>query len=91
MSKPRVARCGTTSGYDKHQRHGERPCNACALAKAVYDKKWQLAPRRKQLTRLHARAQSRALQELSRRYPTEYKQLYEQYKAELLAAVEVKD
>lgn len=82
-------RCGTTAGWGRHQRHDERPCDACARAKAEYDKRWSSAPRRRQIERLNATAQGRALRELSKRYPDEYRQLYLQHKAELLAVAEL--
>lgn len=83
------ARCGTTTGYSWHQRHDERPCDACARAKADYDTRWSSAPRRRQIDRLNATAQGRALRELSKRYPHDYRQLYLQHKSELLAVAEL--
>jgi WhiB family redox-sensing transcriptional regulator len=33
--KQRVARCGTESGYTRHRRWGEDPCDACKAAHAL--------------------------------------------------------
>jgi hypothetical protein len=82
-----VARCGTPSGHSRHQRHGEKPCNACALAKARYDARWRSAEARTQRSRINAQAQKRALLTLSWRYPDEYRQLYESIKADLQMSI----
>jgi WhiB family redox-sensing transcriptional regulator len=35
--RPRLpVRCGTTSGYVTHYRHGEKPCDACREARSRY-------------------------------------------------------
>jgi len=76
-SSPRgVSRCGTLSGWRRHQRADERPCDACAAAKAAYDKRWRAAPERKRRDRLKARAQGRALLRLSHHHPSEYRAMY---------------
>lgn len=85
---PRTARCGTTSGYTRHQLDGEKPCDACALAKKEYDKRRKEVPRIRQLNRLHARAQTRALSRLRVLYRDEYRAFYAEEKALLLAELE---
>jgi hypothetical protein len=75
MARP-PARCGTPSGFRKHQDAGEKPCDACTAAKADYDRRWRSAPLRIQKHRLNARAQAEARNELARRYPAQYRKLY---------------
>ncbi|MGH3447550.1 MAG: hypothetical protein ACRDP4_07990 [Nocardioidaceae bacterium] len=62
------------------QRNGDRPCDACARAKADYDVRWRSSSYRAIRSRMHARAQNKALQQLRRRYPDEYAELYEKWK-----------
>lgn len=83
MSADRDSRCGTTTGYKAHQRAEEKPCDACAKAKADFDVRWRSAPEITRRNRLHARAQSRASTELRRRHKAEYDVLYRRCKAEL--------
>lgn len=78
-----AARCGTTSGYTRHQLAGEKPCDACAAAKRAYDKRWRSASAQTRKSRLKARAQGRAYAELGHRYPSEYRALYEKHKKAL--------
>lgn len=76
MSRARTARCGTTSGYTRHQLDNEKPCDACASAKAAYDKRHREAPERTRMSRLKARAQSRAEARLRGMYPDVWRVLY---------------
>lgn len=78
-------RCGTTNGWALHQGRGEKPCDACASAKAEYDRRWRAAPERTRINRLHAKAQGRALRALAKAHPDEYRVLYIQHKAALHA------
>lgn len=79
-----AARCGTASGYKRHQRARERPCDACVAAKAAYDTRWRATTPAGRLNRLRARAQARALGELRRRHPAEYRDIYEPLVAQIL-------
>lgn len=74
-------RCGTNSGYARHQVLGEKPCDACCRAKSAYDKRWRSAPKRTQQSRLAAKAQSVALQRLRLAHREEYDALYAEEKA----------
>lgn len=84
MSKPRTARCGTPSGWNRHRLDGEKPCDACARAKREYDKQWRSAPDRVRKSRLNARAQRKAYGRLSRLYPEDYAKFYAEEKARLI-------
>lgn len=77
------ARCGTPSGWNRHRRNGERPCERCVDAKAAYDRRWRAAPERTRRNRRLARARGLALQRLSHRYPEEYSELYREALTEL--------
>ena len=76
MSRARTARCGTTSGYTRHQLDNEKPCDACASAKAAYDKRLRESPAKTKTSRLRARAQNRAEGRLRRMYPDVWRVLY---------------
>lgn len=76
-------RCGTTSGYSRHRWADEKPCDACAAAKAEYDRRLRSAPEATRRSRLNARAQGRALARLRRLYPDVYAALYEEEKVRL--------
>lgn len=75
------ARCGTVSGYTKHHNNNEKPCDACAKAKAEYDERRRTAGKNTIRSRIHARAQGLAERDLRNSHPAEYKALYEKYKA----------
>jgi hypothetical protein len=81
-------RCGTPSGFRRHQKAGEKPCEACTAAKSEADKRWRAAPRVTQRNRASARAQHLALRDLSRLHHDEYSALYQQHKAALFAQLE---
>ena len=84
---PEKNRCGTQSGYSAHQYRAERPCDACAKAKAEYDKRRNEAPERAARARLRARAQNRAEGRLRHMYPAVWRVIY----AEELARVHAED
>lgn len=86
MSRPRSARCGTPSGWSRHKLDDEKPCDACALAKARYDKRSRAAPDKVRVARLRTRAQGRALGALRANYPDEYQRLYQAHLAEIFRA-----
>lgn len=85
MSKPRTARCGTPSGYNRHKLDGEKPCDACHAAKSEYDKRWRSASDKVRRSRLNARAQMKAYGRLAHKYPDDYARLYAEEKARLAA------
>jgi hypothetical protein len=37
LPRARVARCGTTAGYERHRLAGEKPCEDCALARSGHN------------------------------------------------------
>lgn len=76
-------RCGTHSAWKRHQNRNEVPCPACKAAKAEYDKRWRAAPERTRISRMHAKAQARALKALKDQHADEYRALYVRSKAEL--------
>lgn len=80
-----TVRHGTHSGWTRHIKAKERPCDPCYRAKEDYDKRRRAAPEQTRLNRLHARAQGRALRALAHKYPDEYRALYVAYRAELMA------
>ena len=79
-------RCGTHSGWARHQRASEKPCDACAAAKSAYDKR-RLATHsaKKRKAQQYARAQGRAERRLAGLYPEVYRALYEEAKREIIA------
>ncbi len=83
VRRPNDPRCGTPAGATRHSDRGELPCEACAKAKADYDKDWREQPVNKLRNRLCAKAQARAKTELQRRYPELYRELYVQFRDEL--------
>lgn len=76
-------RCGTPTGYTRHQNAGEKPCDACTLAKREYDADWRAQPERVLRSRLSAKAQYASYRELARRHKVEYDALYAENKAVL--------
>ncbi len=78
-------RHGTAAGARRHSTAGEPPCDACRAAKAEYDKNWRSAPEKTRRNRLHASAQAKASSELRRAHLDEYRALYLQAKAALIA------
>jgi hypothetical protein len=84
----RGSRCGTTTGYKRHQRAGEKPCDACAAAVAEYGRRYREAPRRVQVQRIHSAAQGIAFTTLRKRYPDEYLVLYQDAKKRLYDELE---
>lgn len=80
--------CGTNSGWARHQRAQEKPCDACARAKSDYDKRRRNTDSVKRASQLGARAQSRAERRLAAIYPDLYRSLYLEAKRELLAEAE---
>lgn len=78
-------RHGTHSGFTKHVKAGERPCDPCYRAKEAYDDAYRGQPQQVIKKRLAARAQGRASMALRQKYPEEYKALYAQFKAEIEA------
>jgi len=84
--KTTKTRHGTHSGWALHQELNERPCDPCYQAKATYDRRRKDAPEVTRRSRVSAKAQQRAYGELARLYPDVYRALYQQHKADLLAA-----
>lgn len=80
---PRTARCGTPSGYRRHQLDGEKPCDACATAKREYDMDWRRASGKIQAGRRMAKAQRKAYQRLAHQFPDLYRSYYEEAKVEI--------
>ena len=76
-------RCGTASGYRTHQKHQERPCDACTLAKKEYDARRMAATSLMVKNRLSAKAQGIALRRLKDAHPHEYHGLYDLAKLEV--------
>jgi hypothetical protein len=74
------SRCGTNTGYTAHQRHQEKPCDACAAAKRDYDRRRREAPDKTRQSRDSATAQSRAHTRMRRIYPEVYAALYAEEK-----------
>lgn len=84
FSNSRV-RHGTASGFREHQSRGEEACPSCKAAKAEYDKRWRSSDRQTRISRLNARAQSRAYRRLAHRFPDIYRALYLEERASLEA------
>ncbi|MGH7792056.1 MAG: hypothetical protein ACREOB_07035 [Thermodesulfobacteriota bacterium] len=88
MTEWGTTRHGTTSGYNRHQDLGERPCDPCFYVKQAYDRKRRALPRRIIKDRLNSKAQSLALSELKDNHYNEYRDLYDKYKAQLTKEAE---
>lgn len=78
-------RCGTTTGYNRHQSAGEKPCPACVEAKSEYDRRWRSADEVTRRSRLRAKAQQRALKALKDENPDRYRALYLAAKKDLVS------
>lgn len=76
-------RCGTISGWQGHHDHGEKPCDACAAAKARYDARRMGTPVNTMKNRLSARAQGKASVALRALHKAEYDELFAQAKAQI--------
>lgn len=79
MGRPRTAKCGTRSGYYRHRKDNEKPCQACTTARHEYDK--QRYAQNGLPSRLRAKAQNLALRELRDHHKDEYDELYRTIKA----------
>ena len=82
-------RCGTASGFTRHQNSGERPCDACKAAKAEYDRRWRSADDKTRRNRLHSRAQAKALSALKAAHEDEYRAIYLAFKERLIGEVAI--
>ena len=49
------AECGTMSGYQRHRRLGETPCDSCKAANAARDRKWRASQGQEQRDKNAAR------------------------------------
>lgn len=78
-----ITRHGTHSGWSKHTKAGERPCDPCFFAKKEYDARRLAAPEKTRLNRLRASAQNKAHTALSRKYRGEYLTFYTEFVQEL--------
>lgn len=76
---PRIAKCGTYSGWNRHIKRGEEPCDPCVLAQRAYAADWRASNPRK-LANYAARrhAAYRALVALRARHYREYYNLYQE-------------
>jgi hypothetical protein len=75
------ARCGTPSGWTAHKNRDEKPCDACARAKRLYDERRRSAPAEKVKSRNAAAAQARARKRLIEAHREEYQRYYAEEKA----------
>lgn len=70
---------GTTKGYGRHVRRGERPCDSCREAMNAYNRerrrKWESNPNTKAADRARRKAKARAWAALAKRHPEEYQAL----------------
>lgn len=86
-----TTRHGTLSGWRKHIKIGERPCDPCYFAKQEYDQRRLKAPGPLRRNRLRARAQARATTRLRNMFPEEWKVLYAQAWKEVFEEDEKED
>lgn len=86
MSKPTRTKCGTPSGYTRHQLDGTPTCPECKAARAAYMTEYRNNPVVQARDRLYAKAQTYAKTQLTREYPERYRELYDRFKAELTEA-----
>lgn len=85
-------RCGTPTGYSRHQDRKEKPCDACAEAKREYDKRWRSATETQQRNRISAASQQAAYRRLAHLHPGLYQAFYAEEKEQRLrdAGLEVR-
>lgn len=79
------SRCGTASGYARHQNRDEDPCAICTIAKADYDADWRAQPENVLRNRLAAKAQALALREVKDAHLDDYRAAYARHKDQLFA------
>jgi hypothetical protein len=77
-------RHGTPSGWSKHMKDGERPCDPCYRAKAEYDHGRRAIPEQTLRSRQAAKAQQMALRRLKDMHPAIYAALYAEAKAAVM-------
>jgi Skp family chaperone for outer membrane proteins len=76
-------RHGNVKGWRRHQRAGERPCDACAKARADYDERRRNSDAETRAARIRGRAQIRAYQRLAHEYPDKYAAYYAEAKEQV--------
>lgn len=69
--KTAVKPCGTYAAWQRHKRRQEKPCEACAAARAQY-----LRQRYRDPGWAMRRAREDALEALAHRHPEEFRRLY---------------
>lgn len=80
--KDSKTRHGTTSGFALHQKRDEDVCAACYQAKQRYDKRLRAASAKRSTARIASRAQAYANKMIKQAHPEEYKEYYQQSKAQ---------
>lgn len=83
------SRCGTASGFTRHQNRGEEPCALCTIAKADYDADWRAQPENVLRNRLAAKAQALALREIKDAHLDDYREAYARHKDRLFAEASI--
>jgi hypothetical protein len=79
-----IAVCGTDSGYQRHIRHQEEPCEACRMARRDYMRDLRArSPRIRAGDRIDTKVKNRALWRLAREYPQRFNQLVDEERARL--------
>jgi hypothetical protein len=66
---------GTPTGYERHRRADEDPCDDCRTARNTYLRAWQAAHPRSERSAVADRVRTRALRALAREHPTDYRRL----------------
>jgi ribosomal protein L15 len=80
-----LSRHGTETGFTRHQKLGEDPCELCRIAKHQADARRKEVPEKVLRGRLAAKAQARAQVALARKYREEYHALYDSELDRILA------
>jgi hypothetical protein len=84
-------RHGSPAGWRRHQKAKERPCDACAKARAEYDERRRTSDAETRSARIRGRAQVRAYQRLAHEFPEKYAAYYDEAKEQVrdeIAAIE---
>ncbi len=87
MSTSILTRHGNVKGWRRHQKAGEKPCEACTRAKSEYDARRRNSDAETRSARIRGRAQIRAYQRLAHEFPEKYATYYAEAKEQVAAEV----
>ena len=83
MAERQEIRHATYAGVQQHKRRGEKVCDDCLKAQAVYMREYRADPRNRRRDRESQDARDAALKELSHLHGDEYRALYTRFLGEI--------